>query len=263
MTRAARARAVPTDSTPASARAVAADVRMVLAWLERRGTKHNRDGMARYAIHAPKAFGVSMATMQVLAKQLGRNHALARALWDTGWYEARMLVSFVGDPAALTAAEMDQWCHDFDNWAICDTLCFHLFDRSPHAWRAVGKWARRRPEFERRAAFALLAALALHDETAPESRFLISLPLVTRGATDERNFVKKGVSWALRSIGHRSLALHAAACDLATRLAGSQDATARWVGKDTLRDLTRPAVLRRVAARAATPRGRRRASAGA
>ena len=177
----ARARTV-SGSPPASSAAVAADVHMVLAWLERRGTKRNRDGMARYAIHAEKAFGVSMTTMKALAKQLGRNHALARALWDTGWYEARMLVSFVGDPAALTAAEMDRWCREFDNWAICDTLCFHLYDKSPLAWRTVGKWARRRPEFERRAAFALLAALALHDKTAPESRFLTSLPLITRGA---------------------------------------------------------------------------------
>ena len=228
---------------------------MVLTWLERRGTKRNRDGMARYAIHAEKAFGVSMSTMKGLATRLGRNHALARALWDTGWYEARILVSFVGDPAALTATEMDRWCRDFDNWAICDTICFHLFDKTPLAWSQLGQWVRRRPEFQKRAGFALLAALALHDRTAPDARFRTSLRLISAGATDDRNFVKKGVSWALRAIGHRSPALHTAACDLAATLARSDDATARWVGKDALRDLRRPAVRHRLDARARRARG--------
>jgi 3-methyladenine DNA glycosylase AlkD len=225
---------------------VAAEVDRALAWLERRGSKRNRDGMARYGIVARKAFGVSMATMQTLARQLGRDHALARALWRTGWYEARMLVSFVGDPARLTAAEMDRWCRDFDNWAVCDTLCFHLFDKSPFAWAKVGAWARRSAEFEKRAAFALLAALALHDTTAPDSRFLTAMRLIPGAATDERNFVKKGVSWALRAIGHRNLPLLTAASDLAATLARSDDATARWVGKDALRDLTRPAIRQRL-----------------
>jgi 3-methyladenine DNA glycosylase AlkD len=222
------------------------DVRRALAWLERRGSKRNRDGMARYGIVATKAFGVSMATMQTLAKQLGRDQALARALWRSGWYEARMLVAFVGDPARLTAAEMDRWCRDFDNWAICDTLCFHLFDKTPHAWGKVGQWARRAPEFEKRAAFALLAALALHDRTTPEARFRTSLRLIAPAATDPRNFVKKGVSWALRSIGHRSLTLHTAASGLAAELARGDDPTARWVGKDALRDLSRTAVRQRL-----------------
>jgi 3-methyladenine DNA glycosylase AlkD len=243
----ARARSTTLQTTsPAGSRDIAADVAMALAWLERRGSKKNRDGMARYGIVAKKAFGVSMATMQTLAKRLGRNHALARALWDTEWYEARILTSFVGEPARLTAAEMDRWCRDFDNWAICDTLCFHLFDESPHAWDKVGQWARRRAEFEKRAAFALLAALALHDKAAPDARFRTSLRLIAAAATDERNFVKKGVSWALRAIGHRSLPLHTAAIDLATTLARSDDATARWVGKDALRDLQRPAIRQRL-----------------
>jgi 3-methyladenine DNA glycosylase AlkD len=210
--------------------------------------------MARYGITAAKVFGVSMATMQTLARRLGRRQALARALWRTGWHEARILTAFVGEPARLTAAEMDAWCRDFDNWAICDTMCMHLFDRSPLAWRKVGTWARRRAEFEKRAAFALLAALALHDRDAPEARFRAALPLIERAATDDRNFVKKGVSWALRALGHRSPALHAEAVALAGRLARSDDPTARWVGKDALRDLMRPAVVRRVAARAARQR---------
>lgn len=223
------------------------DVPEVLAWLQRRGSARNRDGMARYGIVAPKVFGVSMATMQSLAKRLGRDHALALALWDTGWYEARQLVAFVGDPMRLTRAEMDRFCRDFDNWAICDGLCFHLFDKSRHAVAKVRQWAARRAEFERRAAFALMAGLALHDKTLPDATFSRMLPLAARAATDPRNFVKKGVSWGLRSVGHRTSRLHAEVVALARRLADSADAPSRWVGKDVLRDLERPLIRARVA----------------
>ena len=67
------------------------DVQSALAWLERKSTKRDRENLARFGITASKAFGVSMANIQVLAKRLGRNHELAAALWETGWYEARML----------------------------------------------------------------------------------------------------------------------------------------------------------------------------
>ena len=185
-----------------------------------------------------------------LAKRLGRNHELAHALWETDVYEARMLTSFVADPARVTPNEMDRWCRDFDNWAICDTLCFHLFDRTPHAFAKVKQWSDKRAEFVKRAAFALLASLALHDKTTGDGPFLATLPLIERAATDERNFVKKGVSWALRGVGRRSAALHSAAVALARRLVDSPEAAARWVGRDALRELTSAAVVRQVAAKA-------------
>jgi 3-methyladenine DNA glycosylase AlkD len=224
-------------------------VQAALASLKRHGTKKNRDGYARYGIHTDKAFGVSMGQIQALGKRLGRNHELAAALWDTGWYEARLLASYVDDPARVTPRQMDRWCSDFDNWGICDTVCFCLFDRTPHAWAKVAKWSGHRDEFVKRAAFALLASLALHDKSTGDKPFLESLCFVERGAADERNFVKKGVSWALRSVGRRNAALHVAALDLARRLAASPAPAERWVGKDALRDITRPAVARRLAAR--------------
>ena len=222
-------------------------VREALAWLERRGTKRNRDGMARYGIVATKVYGVSVATIQQLAKQLGRDHELAAALWETGWYEARMLTAFVDEPERVTTAQMDRWARDFDNWAICDTLCFHLFDRTPHAWRKVEQWSRRRDEFVKRAAFALLASMALHHKGAPDAPFVRSLRLIEREATDERNFVKKAVSWALRTVGRRSRSLNTGAVETARRLAESSEPAARWVGKDALRELSSPAVRRRLA----------------
>lgn len=202
--------------------------------------------MARYAIVAPKVFGVSVGTLRTIAKQAGRSHDLALGLWKSGWYEARMLTAFVDDPALVTPAQMDRWVKDFDNWAICDALCFHLFDKAPRAWTRVVPWSRRREEFVKRAAFALIAGIALHDKKRADADFLRALTLIERAADDERNFVKKGVSWALRSIGHRNRTLHSAAVSTARRLAASTNSTARWIGKDALRDLLRSQVLGRL-----------------
>jgi 3-methyladenine DNA glycosylase AlkD len=230
----------PASKPPAS---VKDQVSTALAFFERNASKKYRDDMApRYGIVTDKAFGVSMADIQKLAKTLGRNHDLAEALWQTGWYEARMLTAYVAEPARVTPAQMDRWAKDFDNWGICDTLCFALFDRTPHAWAKVEKWSASRHEFVKRAAFALLASIALHDKTAGDEKFLESLSLIESAATDERNFVKKGVNWALRAIGNRrSPKLKAAAMTLAKRLAESSDPTARWIGKDAVRQMSKRA----------------------
>jgi len=235
---------------------VADRAKTVVAWLRRRGSARARDGMARYGLPSDHAFGIAMNVMQRYAKELGRDHDLALALWETGWYEARTVAAFVADPDRLTPAQMDHWCGDFDNWGICDTVCFHLFDRTPHAWRKVAAWSRRRDEFGKRAAFALLACLALHDKAARDEKFVAALPLVERAATDDRNFVKKGVSWALRLIGRRSLALNAAAVATARRLAASDVPPARWIGSGAVKELTSAAVVRRLNRSAAPSRDR-------
>ncbi len=211
----------------------------VVARLKQYARKQTRDGMARYGLPSDLAFGVPVATMQGLAKELGPDHALALALWETGWYEARMMAAFLGEPARLTRVQMDRWCGEFDNWGICDTVCFKLFDRSPLAWGRVAPWTKRREEFVRRGGFALLASLALHDKAAGDEAFLRTLPLIERGAADDRNFVIKGVSWALRSIGRRNAALRAETVTLAQRLAESPHASARTMAKAALRELTR------------------------
>jgi 3-methyladenine DNA glycosylase AlkD len=218
---------------------IAATTRAALASLKQASTKQDYGNLKRFGITTDKAFGVSMANIQKIAKPLGKNHELAAALWKTGWYEARMLASFVDEPAKVTPAQMDRWCRDFDNWGICDTVCFKLFDQTPHAFKKVTQWSNKKDEFVKRGAFALLASLALHDKRSGDAAFLKTLPLIERAATDDRNFVKKGVSWALRGIGHRSPKLHAAAIALAASLAESPDRTARWSGKDALRDLKR------------------------
>lgn len=231
-------------STPPSS--LAEQVQSTLTWLKDHSSKATRDGMARYAIPSDHAYGVAMRDIKALGKTMGRNHALALALWETGVYEARMLASFVGDPEKLTPAQMDRWCRDFDNWAFCDAMAFNLFDRSPDAWAKVRQWSGRKREFEKRAAFALLWSLSLHDKSAADEQFLEGLKLIEREATDDRNFVKKAVNMALRAIGKRNRALNAAAIDMARRLASSDDPTARWNGKDALRELVSAGVARRL-----------------
>ena len=234
------AKRLPATRTGAAAgRSVEATLQGCLESLKKLSTKQDFANLKRFGIVSDKAIGVSMANIQKVAKPLGRNHALAEALWKTGWYEARMLASLVDEPERVTPAQMDRWCRDFDNWGICDTVCFKLFDQSPHAFAKVAKWSASKEEFVKRGAFALLASLALHDKQSPDAAFLKTLPLIERAATDDRNFVKKGVSWALRGIGHRSPRLHKAALELAERLSASGDATARWIGKDAIRDLSR------------------------
>jgi 3-methyladenine DNA glycosylase AlkD len=176
---------------------VEADVQSALAWLKRHSTRAALEGMARYAIASDKALGVAMKDIKALGKKLGRNHELAAALWDTGVYEARMAASFVDDPAQVTAEQMDRWCRSFDNWAFCDALSFNLFDRTPHA----------------------IWSLTVHDKRAGNEPFLQGLTIIEREADDERHFVKKAVNMALRAIGKRNPTLHAAAVDVATRLA--------------------------------------------
>lgn len=249
---------MPAKKTTTSNRAASPySVDAVVAELRRLATPRTRDGLARFAIPSHHAFGVTVADLRKLAKRLGRDHALALALWETGWYEARMLAAFVDDPGQVTAAQMDRYCRDFDNWAIVDTLCFHLFDRTPHAWKRIVAWAKRRPEFERRAAFALLWGIALHDKQAPDERFLEGLALIEQATEDDRNFVKKAVNMALRAIGKRNAALHAAAIATAERLAASTDPTARWNGKDALRELRGASVARRLATRAKATKSRK------
>lgn len=233
--------------TPAQ---LAAEAQAAVALLKSHATKAALAGMARYGVPSTHALGVPMNKIQLVAKTLGRDHALTDALWATGTYEARLLVAYVGEPERLTAEQMERWCGDFDNWAVVDTLCFVLFDRSPHAWVKVRPWAADEAEFRRRAGYVLIACLAAHNAEATEDGLRAFLPLIERGAADERNFVKKGVSWALRMVGRWNLALNVEAVEVSRRLAASDDPTKRWVGKGALKELTGAVVAKRLAAKA-------------
>lgn len=209
----------------------------VLAWLDEEGSEEGRESMTRYGIPNERAFGVAMGAMKKFAKGAGRSHALAGELWATGWYEARTLAAFIDEPDEVTARQMDAWAHDFDNWAICDTTCFHLFDRTRFAWQKPARWAPAPEEFVRRAGFALIWALAAHDKQAPDERFLEALELIERAEPDPRPLVKKAIDMALRAMGKRNAALNRAAREAARRMAADDDRHRAWIGRHALREL--------------------------
>ncbi len=212
----------------------------VLGWLKKNGSRRTADGMARYGIVAPKAFGVTMGAMLKFAKQREKDHALAAALWKTGWYEARILASMLDDPKKVTAKQMDAWAAEFDNWGVCDTVCWHLFYETPFIWKKARQWSKSPREFVKRAGFVMMAGLVTHDRAASNAEFNSLFPLIEAGSRDERNFVKKGVSWALRRIGTRNLPLNVVATALAARLSKSERPASRWVGRDAHRYLSNP-----------------------
>lgn len=193
----------------------------------------------RYGMHTEPAYGVRMAAVKAVAKRWGTDHDLALALWATGWYEARLVAAMVDDPAAVTAAQMDAWCADFDSWAIVDTVCFTLFDRTAHAWDRVDVWVARDDEMVKRAGFALLWSLANHDRTAGDDRFRHGLALIEATGGDGRHLVDKAVGMALRAIGERRPTLRDEALAVAGRLAASDDPAARRIGRPAVRELQR------------------------
>jgi 3-methyladenine DNA glycosylase AlkD len=205
--------------------------------------------MARFGIETGKALGVNIPTLRALARDIGRDHVLAEELWASGVHEARVLAALVDDPRLVSEEQMERWVVQLDSWDVCDGVCSTLFDRTPFAYSKAAEWSGRDPEFVKRAGFVLMAALAVHDKQAEDECFLEMLPLIERESHDERNFVKKAVNWALRSIGKRSPALNKEAVAVARRLADAEDSASRWVGKDALRELTSPAIARRLAAR--------------
>ena len=211
----------------------------VVAWLKKTGSKATRDGMLRYGIPNDNAFGVPVRVMRAEAKRLGRDHELALGLWEEGWYEARMMAAFLDEPEKVTRKQMDEWAADWDSWAICDTVCFHLFDETPYGWEKARKWVPSKKEFVKRGGFVMIAVLA---SEGSDDDLTWSLDAIRAGAGDERNFVHKGVNWALRMVGRKDHTWNNAALEVSNRLTASSNPSERWVGKDALRELSSPKV---------------------
>ena len=211
----------------------------ILSELKRQSNPRNVAGMARFGINPHRALGVSVATLRQLARRIGKNHSLALQLWNSGIHEARILASVIDEPAKVTPRQMERWVRDFDSWDVCDQCCGNLFDKTPFAYRKAAAWSRRREEFVKRAGFALMAALAVHDKETGDAAFIKFFPLIERAAIDDRNFVKKAVNWALRQIGKRNARLRRLAIASARRIRRQDSRSARWITADALRELTR------------------------
>ena len=217
--------------------------------LKRLGTLANPEavkGMARYGISSKNTYGVSIPNLRNMAKEVGVNHDIAHQLWVSGIHEARILASMIDDPKRVTEGQLEKWVSDFDSWDVCDQVCMNLFEKSPLACRKIVEWSRREEEFVKRAAFGLIACLAWHDKEAGDEKFIRLFPLIIQGATDERNFVKKAVNWALRNIGKRNLNLNKAAVNTAKEIQRLDSKAARWIAADTIRELDSEAVQRRL-----------------
>ncbi|KIX14216.1 DNA alkylation repair protein [Dethiosulfatarculus sandiegensis] len=204
---------------------------------------------ARHGIRAVNTKGIPIPKLRALAREIGTDHEIAQELWLAGFHEARILASMVDDPSQVTDKQMEEWVSDFDSWDICDQCCSNLFDKTPFAYEKAALWAERKPEYEKRAGFTMMAVLAVHDKKAPDQKFLNFFPLLKKGASDQRNFVKKAVNWALRQIGKRNPALNKSACDLALSLRCLDSKPARWIAADALRELTGEKVQKRLQAK--------------
>jgi 3-methyladenine DNA glycosylase AlkD len=203
-------------------------------------------GAAHFGIVAEGRYGLSVPLMRKLAKEIGRNHALALELWATGQPEARHIACMIAEPAKLTSAQADRWARDLNSWDITDNFAYDLISRTEMRWTKPAVWARSKHEYTRRAAFAVIAGNAVHDKAAPDSAFAPMLALIREYATDDRNFVKKAVNWALRQIGKRNLKLNGAAVATAKQIQRVDSRTARWVAADALRELQSEAVHSRL-----------------
>jgi len=223
-----------------------ASVKDVLDKLQSKAKPEQLQGMAKYGIAVEQRLGVSVPDMRKLAKEIGREHKLALDLWKTGIAEARIVAGMVGDPAKLTEEQMEDWVKDINSWDVCDQVCMNLFEKNQLAWKKIVDWSEREEEFVKRTAFSLIACLAWHDKKASDEKFIELFPVIVRGATDERNFVKKAVNWALRNIGKRNLNLNGAAINTAKEIKRLDSKAARWIAADAIRELESDAIQSRL-----------------
>ncbi|HTH36830.1 MAG TPA: DNA alkylation repair protein [Pyrinomonadaceae bacterium] len=222
----------------------------VIAGLKELGNPENVAGMERYAIVTAKSFGVPTPALKQFAKEVKKRatdrHMLAQELWETGIYDARAVGFLIDDPKLVTKKQMEAWAKDFDNWATVDGTCCYLFCRTPFAYEKGVEWAGKKPEFIKRAGFAMMAYLAVHDKRAPDEKLAGFLPLIEKHSDDDRNFVKKAVNWALRQIGKRSLSLNKLSIEAAERIKLQGTKPARWIATDALRELKSENVAQRL-----------------
>jgi len=221
-------------------------VEEVLERLNNEARPDQLKSMSKFGIAVERRLGISIPNLRKMAKEVGQNHDLALKLWKTRIAEAMILASMIDNPKQLTEVQMEDWVIGFDSWDVCDQVCGNLFCKSPLAWAKTIDWAQREEEFVKRAAFSLIAYLACHDKQANDEKFIGLLPVIVQQSPDERNFVKKAVNWALRSIGKKNVNLNQAAINAAKEIQRLDSKTARWIASDALRELDSEAVQKRL-----------------
>lgn len=223
-----------------------ASCRSIVARLKCMSNPANVEGMVHFGINPQNTLGVSVPTLRRLSKEVGVDHNLALELWETGIHEARNLAGLIDDPSSVTEEQMEEWAAAFDSWDICDGVCSNLFDKTAFATKKARQWSGRKEEFVKRAGFVLMAAMAVHDKKGSDKMFESFLPIIKRESTDERNFVRKAVNWALRQIGKRNAKLNRAAIRTAKEIQGIDSRAAKWIASDAIRELEGPVVERKL-----------------
>ena len=223
-----------------------ATVDEVMELLKTKAKKDQLQGMARFAIVGDQRLGVSVPDMRKIAKDIGKDHQLALDLWETGVPEGMIVAGMIAEPEKLTEQQMENWVVDINSWDICDQVCMNLFEKTPLAEKKIYEWSLREEEFVKRASYALIACLAWHDKEASDEAFTQYFPVIVVGATDERNFVKKAVNWALRNIGKRNQALNKEAIEVAKEIQGIDSKSARWIASNAIRELESEKVQERL-----------------
>jgi 3-methyladenine DNA glycosylase AlkD len=233
-------------SHPVPAGAMSEELSNILEEIRSSGDPRTVEGMARFGISATNTYGISMPRLRAMAKRIGRDHELAQGLWGSGVHEARIIAALIDDPALVTRAQLDRWVRDVDSWDVGDQLCLNLVHRTPFGYDMAVSWSRRSEEYVKRAGFALMAVLAVHDKNADDAAFVEMLVLIEAASDDERVMVKKAVNWALRQIGKRNDRLNAAALATAVRIRSRGGRAARWIAADAIRELQSDKVAARM-----------------
>jgi 3-methyladenine DNA glycosylase AlkD len=210
----------------------------IMRALDRLADPAVKNGQVHYGIQPDNSLGIRIPLLRELVKGV-RDHDLALQLWKTGVHEARILASLVDDPRQVTLKQMECWVQDLDSLDVCDQACNNLFVRTPFAVDCALAWMEREEEYIRRAGFVLVACLAVHARKMKDDEFLQFFPRMVSHATDERNFVRKAVNWALRGVGKRSLYLCRVALNVADEIETLNTPTARWIASDARHELER------------------------
>ncbi len=206
----------------------------------------NVEGMARFGINPQKALGINIPVLRKMAKEIGKDHNLALQLWDSDLHEVRILATMIDEPDKVSEKQMEEWVKGFNSWDLCDQCCMNLFSKTSLAWKKAIEWVGKEREFTRRASFSLIACLAWYEKQAEDKEFLKFFPLIKKYSTDERNFVKKAVNWALRQIGKKNKNLNKGALKLTKEILKIDNKTAKWIASDALRELSSQAVQKRL-----------------
>lgn len=202
--------------------------------------------MEHFGIPSANALGIRNTELKIVAKRLGKNQSFANQLWEKRYHECKLLAIHIGSAKSFTEQMAEQWTKQAYSWDLVDGIALKLLPKQTYTHDKILEWSVRKPEFEKRMAFAAIVGITVHHKTVTDEYLTNFFPLLEREAGDERNFVKKAVNWALRQIGKKNEYLNGGAIRCAERILTQDSPSSRWIARDALRELTSAAVQERL-----------------